>query len=158
MRKFLLPLLLVFAILIPAIQAQAADVPNFRRVAGDIVKGGKQFNEEGYHVYKYNILTYDDSLEKSFTEQYVRLLQENGLTLVDHKEETESQWSTPDFWLEGAWCASDYHGDWFFDCKGHQVLFSLDCYAMTYGGKNPSRKSHMFFSVKVANGLTYEED
>ena len=158
MKKFLLPMFLAFVIFVPAVQTQAADIPNFRRVAGDLVKGGKQFNEEGYHIYKYDILTYDTSLEKSFAESYVSLLQENGLNLVDHKEKIDSQWNTPDFWLEGAWYSSDYHGDWFFDCKGHKVLFSLDRHTMTHGGKNPSRKSHMFFSIKVANALTYEED
>ena len=70
---------LAFVILVPTVQTQAANVPNFKRVAGDLVKGGKQFNEEGYHIYKYDILTYDTSLEKSFAESYVSLLQENGL-------------------------------------------------------------------------------
>lgn len=154
MKKFLLPMLLAFAILIPAIQVQAADVPNFRRVAGDSVRSGKRFNEEGYHVYRYTLRGYD----ANFAEQYIKLLQENGLTLVDHKEKTDSQWNTPDFWLEGAWHAIDYHGDWFFDCKGHPVVFSLNHLRIEHGGKNPSRKSHMFFSVKVANELSYEED
>lgn len=143
MKKFLLSLLLVFAILISAIQAQAADVPNFRRVAGDIVRGGKPSNEiEGYHVYTYTLslpLTYDRSL----VEKYISLLKENGLTFIKHEEKN---FIPPD-----SHRGRSHYDYWFFRCKGHFVLFQL--YQNTY-----SPDGYTEFSVKVANELTYEED
>ncbi len=143
MKKFLLSLLLVFAMLISATQAQSADVPNFRRVAGDSVRGGKTSNEiEGYHVYTYTLslpLTYDRSL----VEKYISLLKENGLTFIKHEEEN---FVPPD-----PHRGRSHYDYWFFHCKGHCVLFQL--YQNTY-----SPDGYTEFSVKVANELTYEED
>ena len=154
MRKFGLLILLTFAVMIPAVQAQVADVPNFRRVADYRIRVGTPYNKEGYRVYHYHCYGHNENLAK----QYVSLLQENGLTLIEHKEKSNETWNTPDFWLEGAWMCNERHEDWFFDCKGHQIVFSLSHYSMYEGGKNPQRKENMYFHVKVASDLTYEED
>ena len=86
MKKFLLPIMLAFALLIPAIQAQATDVPNFKQVVGDSIGNGKRENEKGYCVYKY-IVDSDDKHSNEFAEKYVNFLQENGITLIEHKKD-----------------------------------------------------------------------
>ena len=142
MKKFLLPLMLAFAILIPTIQVSAADVPNFRRVAGDSVRGGKSSNEKGYHIYSYTPrlpLTYNGG----FVDEYINLLKENGLTLIDH---SENVFRSPNY---GG--GSVYYNYWFFDCRGYRVTFKL-----VRGFDTPD--GYTTFSVKVANELTYEED
>lgn len=49
-------MLLAFVILVP--KAKVANVSNFQRVVGNIVKGGKQSNKiEDYYVYNYAIYT-----------------------------------------------------------------------------------------------------
>ncbi len=142
MKKFLMLMLAVFLI-VPIVKAQAADIPNFKRVAGDSVTDGKRSNKtKGYHVYTYVPLEYNTS----FAEQYVALLQKRGLTLIEHKE-TELK-NEIDFWIVS------YIDEWLFNYKNHQVIFSL---FRRHGYENLT-KVDMYFSVKVPDALTYEED
>lgn len=51
MKKFLVPVLFAFAILIPTAQVSAADVPDFRQVAGNYVTDGERLHaKKGYYI------------------------------------------------------------------------------------------------------------
>ena len=141
MKKSFTPILIVFAILIFTVPTYAANVPNFRRVAGDSVRGGKKSDDEGYHVYYYwpkEPLTYDSSL----VNKYNALLQESGFELVDYETRT---------YRYGNDYGTKYYNTWFFRYKGRCVIFEL--LRSTVGIDGTTR-----FSVKVENGLTYEKD
>ena len=133
MKKFLLPLLLALAILIPSVQAQAADVPDFRQVAGNYVTDGERVNarKKGYYVYAYNCPL---DLRQNFAEQYINLLIRNGCSFVGHEA---NDWRRT---------SAQYLDKWYFRCRGQAVEF------WQYQYFDQGRIS---FSVRVGHGLTY---
>lgn len=132
MKKFLIPLVMAFALVLPTIAAEAADVPDFRQVAGNYVTDGERVNsKKGYRIYAYSCSV---NLRENFAEQYINLLQLNGLTLVGHEAKD---------WRK---TSAQYLDKWYFNCRGQRVEF------WRYKYFNEGRTS---FSVRVANGLTY---
>ncbi len=135
MKKLYVSILVVLAIVasIPLTHATAADVPDFRRVAGDYVTDGERVNSrKGYRVY-----AYDCSLDirENFAEEYCNLLLQSGLSYNGHEAK--------DFRKTSA----QYIDKWFFSYRGYPVEF------WAYRYFSEGRTS---FSVRVANGLTYE--
>lgn len=135
MKKFLLPMLLTFAVLISAVQVQAygiADVPDFREVAGNDVTDGERVNSrKGYRVYAYSCPIDDDD---DFAAEYVEYLIDWGLTQIGHEYKDYRRTSAQSV------------EKWFFTCDGQRVEF------WQYNYYSEGRIS---FSVRVANGLTY---
>ena len=132
MKKFLMPFLLAVAILIPTAAVEAADVPDFRQVAGNYVTDGERVHsKKGYYVYAYSCSV---DLRPNFAEQYVDLLQRSGLTYTGHDYK--------DFRRTSAQTVEK----WFFSCRGRRVEF------WQYNYFDEGRIS---FSVRVADGLTY---
>ena len=75
MKKFLLPMLLTFALLVPTVQVQAADVPGFHQVGGrHLTFTGRENTKKGARVYGYDCSV---DLKESFAEQYLRALVSN---------------------------------------------------------------------------------
>lgn len=137
MKRLFLGLLVVMfavALVLPMAHAYAADVPDFRRVAGDVVRDGERVNSrKGYRVYAYEcaVNQYD-----YFGEQYVNLLGQSGLSYRGHdaKDFTRSS-------------SAMYVDKWFFSCRGQSVEF----WRVKYYGEGRTS-----FSVRVSNGLSYD--
>ena len=134
MQKLLLTLFLAIAILIPTVQAQAADVPNFRRVAGDYVSGGERTHHDKKKMFCYSYECSTD-LRQNFAEQYINLLRQRGILLVDHEE---NDWRAT---------SAHYLDIWYFTYKGEKIEF------WQYKYFDEGRIS---FTVRVADALTYE--
>ena len=121
------------SIILPTTYAFAADVPDFRRVAGDYVTDGERVNSrKGYRVY-----AYDCSLDirENFAEEYCNLLLQSGLSYNGHDAKDFRRTS------------GQYIDKWFFSYRGYPVEF------WAYRYFTEGRTS---FSVRVANALTYE--
>ena len=137
MKKLFLGLFAVIfsvVVILPMAHAYAADVPVFRRVAGDIVSDGERVNSrKGYRVYAYEcaVNQYD-----YFGNQYVNLLGQSGLSYMGHEAKDFTRSSS-----------AMYIDKWFFSCRGQRVEF----WRVKYFGEGRTS-----FSVRVANGLTYE--
>ena len=135
MKKYgiLLLLVAIFSAFVPLSHADTADVPDFRRVAGNYVTDGERVNSrKGYRVY-----AYDCSLDirENFAEEYCNLLLQSGLIYNGHEAK--------DFRRTSA----HYIDKWFFSYRGYPVEF------WAYRYFDEGRTS---FSVRVSNGLTYE--
>ncbi len=83
MKRFLAVVLAIFAVLvaIPNVTAEAADVPDFRQVAGRQVKNTSRvrwsrddLGRERHYLYGWSV-----DLDENFCEQYVNLIQRTGL-------------------------------------------------------------------------------
>ena len=136
MKKIFLLLLAVVAlsVILPMTYAFAADVPDFRRVAGNYVTDGERVNSrKGYRVYAYEcaVNQYD-----YLGDQYVQLLLESGLSYMGHEPKDFTRSSS-----------AMYIDKWFFNCRGQRVEF----WRVKYYGEGRTS-----FSVRVANGLSYE--
>ena len=134
-KVFTMPLLLMAIFVISSISttvAEAADVPDFRQVAGNYVRDGERVqSRKGYRVYAYECSV---DLRENFAEQYINLLRQNGLALVGHEA---NDWRRT---------SAQYLDKWFFRCKGLTVEF----WRYKYFGEGRTS-----FSVRIANGLTY---
>ena len=134
MKKILLSFLLAFAftIFIPTSQTLAADVPDFRQVAGNYVTNGERVNSrKGYRIYGYNCPI---NLNENFAEQYIYLLGQYGIVCIGH--------TANDFRRSSA----QYIDKWFFNCRG------LPMEVWRYKYFNEGRTS---FSIRISNGLSY---
>ena len=136
MKKFLLPLFLAFALIIPTAIVEAADVPSFSRVAGNYVpfKLREENKKSGRRTYYYECSV---DLRENFAEQYINLLRRCGLTYIGHEAKD---------WRK---TSAQYLDRWYFNCKGQRV----EVWQFKY-----FREGRMTFSVKVPYGLTYEDD
>ena len=136
MKKFLLPLFLAFAVLVPTLAVEAADVPSFSRVAGNYVpfKLKENNRKKGQRTYYYECSV---NLQENFAEQYINLLTRSGLSYVGHKA---NDWRRT---------SSQYLEEWYFNCRGQRVRF------WKYSYFNEGRK---VFSVTLPYSLTYEGD
>ena len=139
MKKFLLalPLLLAFALLIPTVTAEAADIPSFSRVAGNYApyKNKENNRKKNLRWYYYECSI---DLRENFAEQYINLLKRSGLTYVGHKADDWRRQSNP-----------AYLDVWYFNCRGQQIEFW--CFKRFAEGRKT-------FSLKIPYGLTYEDD
>ena len=132
MKKVFMICLLAFAVMIPTAIASAADVPDFRQVAGNYVRDGERvISKKGYRSYDYECSI---DLRENFAEQYINLLQRSGLTFIKHE------------YFDWRRTSAQYLDTWHFKCKGLAVEFSQ------YKYFDEGRTS---FSVRITNGLTY---
>ena len=151
MKKFLLPLMLAVAILIPAAQTQAADVPGFYQVGGRYLTfTGREGTGNGYRVYGYDCSV---DLNEDFAEEFMSSL--SNFRLVGH-------------------FVNDYKGKaksrecWIFVYTGSKNVSKFEYKNMrdrkTYYGHLVVGRSKNWqtdithFSIRVAYGLTYGED
>lgn len=157
MKKFLLPLLLALAILIPAAQTQAADVPGFYQFGGKYLTfaGGQDLRADGYRTYVYN---FDIDLNEDFAERYIQhLLRNYNFRLIDHtvQEYTLGQ--------------SKMFENWFLVYTGSKRVSKFEalniddlhnpyyCH-LKVGRSKDWEAERAYFSIAVAYGLTYGED
>ena len=132
MKKVFMICLLAFAVMIPTAIASAADVPDFRQVAGNYVRDGERVQtKKGYRVYAYECSV---DLNENFAEQYVQLLSQSGLSYAGHEA---NDWRRT---------SAQYLDKWYFYCRGQRVEF------WRYKYFNEGRTS---FSVRISNGLSY---
>lgn len=87
MKKFLLPLILVLAILIPMAQVSAADITEFLQAVPTArnyarYTGTENNRKECLNIYRYE---WNSNLRENFGEQYVQFLTRNGCSIVDHR-------------------------------------------------------------------------
>lgn len=129
----MLVIAVALSIIIPTTYAFAADVPDFRRVAGNVVRDGERVNSKINSVYAYEcaVNQYD-----YFGDQYVSLLRQSGLSYMGHDAKDFTRTSS-----------AMYIDKWYFSCRGQRVEF----WRVKYYGEGRTS-----FSVRVANGLTYE--
>lgn len=73
----------------------------------------KRENKKDYRVYTYIV---DDKYSTGLAEQYVNFLQENGITLIEHKKNRFKD--EIDYW------ETHFIEKWFFSCRKHRVIFS----------------------------------
>ena len=74
MKKFLLPLLLAFALLIPTVAAEAADVPDIRQISpNNIIPDYSIFNTD-HSVYSYKCT---NGNSYNYAAQFVQMLTRN---------------------------------------------------------------------------------
>ena len=134
MKKFFTILVVIAAfIAIPTFVVEAADVPDFRQVAGNYVSNGERVNntKKGYRVYAYECSV---DLRENFAEQYLQLLTQNGFALVGHEA---NDWRRT---------SAQYLDKWFLRYRGRTLEF------WRYKYFNEGRTS---FSVRVPYDLTY---
>ena len=74
MKKFVMSLLLAIAIMIPTVTTKAADVPDFRSVAGNYASYAGTQRSNGYISYDYDC---DLNVGDSLVQQYMQLLTGN---------------------------------------------------------------------------------
>lgn len=136
MTKIFLPILLAFAIIIPTVQAQAADVPSFSRVAGNYVpfKLKENWRKGSGRTYYYECSV---NLRENFAAQYINLLKNNGFTFIGHKA---SDWRRT---------SAQYLDEYYLSYRGTRV----EIWQFRYFDEG-----RMTFSIKVPYGLSYEGD
>ncbi|MBR3745588.1 MAG: hypothetical protein IKP64_04915 [Selenomonadaceae bacterium] len=152
MKKFLLPFLLAFAILIPAAQTQAADVPGFFQVNGRnyLTFTGKEGTGNGYRVYGYDCSV---DLNEDFAEEFMSSL--SNFRLVGHfVNDYKGKAKSRECWIfvyTGSKNVSKFEYKNLRDRKtyyGHLVV-----------GRTKNWQTDItHFSIRVAYGLTYGED
>ena len=157
MKKFLLPMLLALAILIPSAQVQAADVPGFYQFGGSYLEftGREDEHNKGYRVYGYACSV---DLDEDFAERYMQnLLSNYNFRLVDY------------FVNDYRRGQAKLRESWVFEYTGSKRVseFELFNYADLhnpyYCHLNVSRYKDWnseitHFSIRIAYGLTYGED
>ena len=149
--------MLAFAILIPSIQAQAADVPGFHQVGGKYLTfvGGQDLRADGYRTYVYH---FDIDLNENFAEQYVANLTRNyNFRLIAH--------FVNDFRSH----AASMYETWLFEYTGSKKVSAFEkfnvedlhnpyyCHLSVNKAKRWEHEE-AYFSIAVAYGLTYGED
>ena len=149
MKKFFVPLLLAMLMLLPMAISEAADVPDFRTVAGNHVTDDERVaSKKGYNLYSYEC---DPDLKENFAERYVNLLLKNyPFHLVDHHT---NEYPLSQYYIE----------TWIFRYDGSK---KISAFKMSNKGKDYychlelNKYRHIdeetkSFAIRIANGLTY---
>ena len=155
MKKFLVPLLLALALLLPTAISEAADVPDFRSVAGNNVTfTGKEVTGSGYVVYGYDCSV---DMNENFAEQYMRSLMNNyPFYYSDH------------FLNDYRKTSAELFENWIFGYSGSK---NISTFAMKDHKTKTVYRAHLVvrrhpnwqngithFAIYIANGLTYGGD
>ena len=155
MKKFLLPMLLALAILIPSAQVQAADVPGFYQVGGRYLTfTGREDNGNGYRVYGYDCSV---DLNEDFAERYMLALVNNygfqfiGYFVNDYRRNSAEMFES---WM---FAYGGYKDVAVFIEKDRRNKQNYPANLVVRRHKNWQRET-THFSIKVAYGLTYGED
>ena len=157
MKKFLIPLLLIVAIMMPTAIVEAADVPSFYKIGGKSFyatlndKGG---NEKGYRYYGYEC---EVDLNENFAEQFIKILindfnfRQVTHFVNDYRDDQSTVFDTWVFTYTGSKKISTFNTTNYGDMKnykGHLVI----------SRKKDWNAESTEFLIYIANGLTYEED
>ena len=155
MKKFLLPLMLAFAILIPSIQAQAADVPGFHQVGGrHLTFTGREDTGNGYRVYGYDCSV---DLNEEFAEIYIVALVNNfGFQPIAYfaNEYRNNQAKLTEYWM---FAYGGYKDVAVFVQRDRRNKQDYPANLVVRRYKDWQR-GITHFSICVAYGLTYGED
>ena len=153
MKKFLMPLLLIVAIMIPTAIAEAADVPSFYQVGGNYLTftGKEVGRKKPIRTYGYDCSI---DLRENFAEQFMNNLY--NFRLVGHffndyrrtSAETFEEWI---FVYTGSKRVST------FVEKDHHSNRTYNANLVVGIRKNWQQETTHFF-IRVANGLTYGDD
>ncbi len=151
----ILPIILALAIIIPAFAAEAADVPDFRAVAGrqvkftNSIKWSNPTANTRFYKYRWSV-----DLDENFVEQYVILIQKTGLfTLIAHDVVNYKD-------------GSEDTDKWVFVYKGPKrkvptfETFNKDPYKahLTIDKRQKYKKGVVELTIRVAARLTYGGD
>ena len=156
MKQFLLPILLAFALLVPTVQVQAADVPDFYQVGERYLTfTGRENTRKGARVYGYDCSV---DLKESFAEQYLRALVSNyGFVIIDHyvNDYRRGQAKLWDCWV------LKYKGSKYASTFVHKNPANLKnpyyCHMVVSRSKDWNR-GITHFAIYVTNNLSYGED
>ena len=153
MKKFLLPLFLAFALIIPTAIVEAADVPSFYQI------GSRYLTFTGKEVGRKQLLRvygYDCSvdLRENFAEQFMNSLY--NFKLVGHyfNDYRKTSAETFEYWVfiyTGSKSIST------FVQKDPHTKRSYNAHLVVGKQKNWQRET-THFSIRIANGLTYGDD
>ena len=153
MKKFFVPLLLAVAILIPTAIVEAADVPSFYQIGGRYLTfTGKEVDtKRAMRVYGYDCSI---DLREDFAEQFMNSLY--NFRLVGHyfNDYIKTSAETFEYWVFvytgskniSTFVQEDYQRNHLYNA--HLVV----------GRHKDWQRAITHFSIKIANGLTYEED
>ena len=150
MKNFLTVFLLALAIALPATFAEAADVPGFYQFGRDYLYSRGIDNGTGKRSYKYGCSV-------DFAEQYVRYLTTNyDFELTGHFFNDYRRTSAETFeeWIF-AYTGSKRVAS--FVEKDYQARRSYNANLVVGRHKNWEKGDTRFY-IRVANGLTYDED
>ena len=159
MKKFLLPMLLALAILLPTMQAQAADVPEFLSVVGNYAEyvGGQNINDKNgvYTTYSYDC---DDiSFAEDLVVEYCQYLISNyPFAFAGGYENDYTRTSAEKFEV----ALFNYTGNKYvasFISKDHKRKIQYTCNVRVFTHAQ-YRTGVMRITIGVANGLTYGGD
>ena len=143
MKNFFVPLLLAIALLLPTTITEAADVPDFRSVAGNSVSRGDWRQDSSYYAYVYGSNTLNDN----FIERYINLLQQKyPFKLINHDYNDWRSLSGQylDIWTF-RYTGSKRVSSPFLDGRGQFEIWRYKYFS----------EGRTSFSIKVADGLTY---
>lgn len=157
MKNFFLPLILAFAILIPTVQAQAADVPGFYQFGrAYLTFTGKEIGKyQPMRVYGYDC---DIDLNEEFAEIYMgTLIKKYNFKLIGHyiNDYRRGQAKLYEHWVfkyNGSKSVSTFEQKNYADMKN-----SYYC-NLVVGRSKDWNAGITHFSIRIANGLTYGED
>lgn len=156
MKKYLLFALAFFSVMIfiPALGAEAADVPDFRQVAGRYVQftnnvrwSRDSLGSQRHYNYRCSV-----DLNENFAEQWVNLVQRSGIfSIIAHDKKNFSSWSEE---------------KWYFIYKGSKKnvptfnTWEQDYYKVHLSliKRQKYDKGTTEFSINVAPRLTYAGD
>ena len=143
-------------ILIPSVQAQAADVPGFYQVGeGYLTFTGREDTSKGHRVYGYDCSV---DLNENFAEQYMQALINNynfrliGHYVNDHRRSSATLYERWIFAYTGSKSVSS------FEHKNIQDLKNPYYCHLVVGISNNWQTGIRHFSIRIAYGLTYGED
>ena len=152
MKKFLVPLVLAMAILIPTAQVSAADVPGFHQVGSQYLTfTGRENTGKGYRVYGYDCSV---DLNENFAERFMNSL--TNFRLIGHyfNDYRRTTAETFEYWVFTYTGSKNISS---FVQKNYKNKQTYQANLVVGRHKNWQRET-THFSIQVANGLTYGED
>lgn len=150
MKKFLLTMLLAFAVMIPTTNVEAGDVPDFAQIGGNYVGfSGAENSTKGYILYTYTCNMEND---RDLAEQFVRLVTSSyqfklsGHYTQDFTKTSNTSWE-----------------HWYFDYRGSKYVVPFQrsnrevyaCHLEISKYRN-GQTGVTHFSIRVADGLSYD--
>ena len=153
MKKFLIPLLLIVAIMMSTAIVEAADVPGFYQVGGRYLTfTGKEVDKKkAMRVYGYDCSV---DLREDFAEQFMNSLY--NFRLVGHyfNDYIKTSAETFEYWVFVYTRGKNVST---FVQRDYQRKRDYNAHLVVGRHKNWQRET-THFSIKIANGLTYGDD
>lgn len=156
MKKFFLPLVMAFALVLPTVTAKAADVPGFHQVGRNYLTfTGREDTHKGFRVYGYDCSV---DLNENFAEQYMNALTRNyGFQLIghyvnDYRSTSATLYERWVFVYTGSKGVSKFEHKNIRDRKNPYY-----CHLVVSRSNNWQTDTR-HFSIRIAYGLSYGED